>query len=346
MSASAGTSKDCASNAARLVIRAPNHLGDVVMALPALRQESAADVLVIRWLAPLVELALAGAEGPTRRVIALDRGRRGFHHAVHTLRRARYERGVLIPPSLSSALLFFLGKVGERRGTATNGRTLLLTEPVPRGAMEGMHRASAYQMLVSGTPYTSKPELRLSIPAALHEGWRRLVPDDGRRRIGIFPGSNASARRWDAERFAAVAERLSRDGFQVLVFGASHEKLLTAQVAGSSGVDLGGRTDLLTLAAGLQDVELLVTNDSGPMHLAAAVGTRTVSLLGAADPIATEPLGDGHSILRRSDLPCVPCLATVCPRRGRGTILPQGERECLRLIAVDDVLRETRVRLG
>jgi ADP-heptose:LPS heptosyltransferase len=109
-------------------------------------------------------------------------------------------------------------------------------------------------------------------------------------------------------------------------------------VAGDVGFDAGGRTDLSLLAAGLGECDILISNDSGPLHLAAAVGTPTVSLWGAGDPQVTGVVGPQHRILRRADLPCVPCVKNECPRTGAGYLLPKAERECLQLIEVPEVL--------
>lgn len=316
------------------LIRAPNHLGDLVMALPALASAPDADVLVVRALAPLVELALPG-----RRVIPFDRGRAGLVRVVRALRKARYCRGVLLAPSFSSALHLVLGGVAERRGSATDGRRALLTDPVEPAAFAGLHRAGAYHFLVTGEWPSATPIPRIRIPEALRERWRAQVPQrPGTPVIGIFPGGNASSRRWDADRFAAVAAELAAAGAGVVVFGGPSERELGARVAGEVAIDVSGRTDLGLLAAGLASLDLLVTNDSGPLHLAAAVGTPAVALYGAGDPRVTGPLGSGHIVLQRSELPCVPCVRNECPRRGRGTWLPEAERECLRLIEVADVL--------
>ena len=131
-----------------------------------------------------------------------------------------------------------------------------------------------------------------------------------------------------------------------MVVGAAGERGLTAEVAGERGIDLGGRTDLPLLAAGLAECELVVTNDSGPMHLAAAVGTRTLSLQGPADPELTRPLGEGHVLLWGGELPCVPCVRNECPRTGPGYRLPTAERECMRLIEVDTVEEALSLRLS
>jgi heptosyltransferase-2 len=296
---------------ARVIVRAPNHLGDVVLALPALRA-AGADVLVRANLAPLLHLAgLAGRIIPFRGTIA----------AALALRAARYERGVLLPPSFSSALIFALGGVAARRGTDTDGRRALLTDPVSVGSLIGLHRSTQYLRLVGAAVAEGTAVLpRLDIPRPSHEG----------RVVGVFPGGNAPSRRWDPARFAELTRRLTKRGNRVVVFGGPTERQLTARVAGDAAVDLGGRTDLAQLAAGIASCDLLVTNDSGPLHLAAAVGTPTVSLWGAGDPMVTGPLGAGHRLLRHPELDCVPCKKNDCP-------LVVDRYRCLTVITVDDV---------
>ena len=324
--------------AAGVIVRAPNHLGDLVMALPALRAAGDADVQLVRGLLPIAEMANLTGE-----VLPLDREKGGFWRAARALRARRYARGVLLPPSLSSALLFAAAGVARRRGAASNHRGALLHDPVPPETLTGMHRSAAYHLLVTGQAPPEPPAPALTVPDQAHERFRGLLGPAGGTTIGLFPGSNASSRRWDADRYASLARRLARGGVRVLVFGGPAEQRLTAQVAGEAAVDLGGRTDLPMLAAGLAACAVLVTNDSGPMHLAAAVGTPTLSLQGPADPVVTRPLGEDHVMLRHPELPCVPCVKNVCPRRGQnGYVLPDGTRECLRLISVDDALGALR----
>lgn len=328
---------------AGLIVRAPNHLGDLVMALPALEAAAPADVLVSRPLAPLLELAGFGS-----RVLAFDRGRRGFWAAVRMLRARRYARGVLLTPSFSSALLFAAGGVRARRGTVSDHRRALLTDPVPPEGLDGLHRSAAYWYLVTGQRPSEAPAPRLAVPGSEMRRWAEAVGEayageaGGPRPIGVFPGSNAPSRRWEPDRFAEVVRGLVARGERVIVFGGRRERELTARVTGSEALDLGGGTDLPLLAAGLAACRVVLTNDSGPMHLAAAVGTPAVALFGAGDPRVTGPLGGEHTILRRTDLPCVPCVKNDCPRSGPGYILPEAERECLRLIDVSDVATALR----
>jgi heptosyltransferase-2 len=319
-----------------LVIRAPNHLGDLVMALPALALAGPADIVLARGLAPLA--ALARFEG---RLIELERGAAGFLDAARQVRRGRYERGVLLTPSFSSALMFKLGRVRRRRGLNTDRRGALLTDRIARAEAESHHRAVLYAMLVTGVTPSSPPVPQLAVPAEVRERWRRLAGPRTRWTAGLFPGSNAPSRRWDPYRFAELARRLTARGARVIVFGSRREADVTRVVAGDVAFDAGGRTDLPLLAAGLAECDILVTNDSGPLHLAAAVGTATVSLWGAGDPAISGVAGAKHRMLRRADLPCVPCVKNECPRSGAGYLLPKAERECLQLIEVPEVLAAT-----
>lgn len=304
------------------------------MALPALQRAAPGVVVVRSHLAPL--LALARLPG---RVLALDPGLAGLARAAAELRGGLHRRGVLLTPSLSSALLFRLAGLAERRGTNTDHRGLLLTEAVSPAALAGLHRTAAYLALATGQAPAEVPRPRLEVPEAVRAAWRALSPAPPEQAVGIFPGSNAPARRWPVRRFADLAAALRRRGLPVVVFGGPGETELTRLVADGGGVDVGGLTDLPLLAAGLADCRLLVTNDSGPLHLAAAVGTPTVSFWGPGNPRETGPTGPGHRLLRHAELPCVPCVKNHCPRRGKGTILDHAQGECLGLITVDDAER-------
>lgn len=336
----------------RRVVRVPNHLGDLVMAMPALRAAPGGDLVAVRWLVPLLELARegdleAGASPAWQRVVLLDGGAAGLLRAAGALRRERYAAGVLLTPSLSSALLFSLGRVRHLRGTATDARSWLLHQALAPERFQGVHRSAMYWELMTGSSPEHLPVPQIRVPARQRNRWAELAGQCDGPRVGIFPGSNASSRRWDAARFASVARGLADEGAEVVVFGGPGERVLTSEVAGHWARDLGGRTDLGLLAAGLASCDLVLSNDSGPLHLAAAVGANTVSLWGAGDPSSTGVHGVQHQMLRRADLPCVPCVKNQCPRSGAGYHLADAERECLRLIAapeVEAVVREKLIR--
>lgn len=310
------------------------------MALPALERLLPADVVVAAPLADLVGLL------PGARPWALARGTAGLVRTARALRRPRRERGVLLTASFSSALLFVLAGVRERRGTATDGRRALLTDAIPAESVRGMPRASAFWRIATGEPPPAPPAPRLAVPAALASAWATRLPAADGPVVGVVPGGAAASRRWDPDRFADVARRLAGDGARVVVFGGPAERELTAAVAGDVALDMGGRTPLPLLAAGLAACSVVLSNDTGPLHLACAVGARTVSLWGAGDPAVTGPPGTGHQVLRRAELPCVPCVRNTCPRSGPGYILPDAARECLRLIDTDEVVAAVRSALA
>jgi heptosyltransferase-2 len=322
---------------ASTVVRAPNHLGDVVLALPAL-QSGNHDVMVVRPLVPVLEMAGLAGE-----ILPLDRGTSGFLHAAKRLRARGYQKGILFPPSFSSAMVFSAGGVRSIRGTDTDGRWLLLQDPVATSEIigAGLHRSEQYWRLVHKAAPAGPLVPALTIPSAARASWDDIAGGGAARgALGIFPGSNAPSRRWPTVRFAELTRRLTAHGQRVVVFGGPAERTTTAEIAaagGANALDLGGRTDLPTLAAGLASCALLVSNDSGPLHLAAAVGTRTISLWGAGDPVVTGPLGTGNRIIRRADLPCVPCVKNECPRSGAGYVIQWANTECLHLIGVDEV---------
>ncbi|MGD2045256.1 MAG: glycosyltransferase family 9 protein [Gemmatimonadota bacterium] len=322
------------------IVRAPNHLGDLVLALPALAA-AGADVMVLRSLTPILEMA--GVRGD---VLPLDRGPAGFVAAVRALRRKGCRRGVLMSAAFSAAWLFRWGGVGRLRGTRTDGRGWLLTERIEPEALRGRHRVEGFALLAGLDDGRPLPPPRVTPPADRVDRWRASLPKGAL--VGLFPGANAPARRWPVERFAEVAHVLVSQGVHVVALGGRSERALTARVGESEGaaLDLGGRTDLVDLAAILSVCDLVITNDTGPMHLAGAVGTATVSLWGSSDPCEVRQTGAGDTPVTGADLPCKPCYRNECHRRGPGTLLPDAHEECMRLIETQDVMNATLTALA
>ncbi len=331
-----------------LVVRAPNHLGELILALPALGYAAAAErdagrrlsVQLVEGLQPILNMAGLDA------VRLPMRDRRDVLAGGRQIRESGAQRGVLLTPSASSALMFRLGGLKSRRGTAGGWRTRLLTDPVPRAPLLEGHRVHEFLVLVGAEADGDPPAPVLRSPEGLDAGDAMDGEGDADEIpvVALFPGANAESRRWPAGRFAALAGRLAAAGRRVLVLGGPDEEELTRLVA-SAGVahgqceDLGGRTDLTALAAVLARCDALVTNDTGPMHLAAALGTPVVALEGPADIRQTRPLGPHVRLIGRFDLPCVPCVRNHCPRTGPGTELTEARNECMWMISVDEVER-------
>ncbi|UCC73289.1 MAG: lipopolysaccharide heptosyltransferase II [Gemmatimonadota bacterium] len=335
----------------RVYARAPNHLGDVVMAIPALRRlaerypESGVDVWCPAAWAPVLEAAGLPAE-----VMAFRRTRAIWRTAAR-LRDVGYDAAYLFPPSFSSAAVVRLAGIARRRGTPTDGRGLLLTDRSVRPEAPGEHRVSFYMRLVDpGWKGGEPPVPRLPVQERALEQFRQLVEGRFERpAVAIFPSSYAPARRWPEGKYTALAGLLGQEVGTVVVFGGSGEEVLAARVAagaGKRGIDLGGRTSLAVLAAGLSECDLVVSNDSGPMHLAAAVGAPLIAIFGSSDPKHTGPLGTRARVLWRSELPCAPCRKNRCRRRGQGTYLPEAQDECVHLITVEAVARAARQQMS
>lgn len=327
----------------RILVHAPNHLGDIVMALPGLQRvrerypAAAIDVAVRRHVEPVLEMA-----GFPWRRISYDPNGRWIRTAL-ALRSRRYDLAFLFAPSLRAALFVSFAGARVRRGSPTQGRRWLLTDVAPPREAPGEHRASFYLRIADPAwAGNTPPAPRLAVDPRARATVRAWVgSNESGPVVGIFPGSKAAARRWDVARFVEVARRLAHGGAAVWVFGGRAEAGLTARVAaaaGARGRDVGGRTTIPWLAAALAECDVLLTNDTGPMHFAAAVGTPVVAIFGSSDPRRTGPLGVPARVLWRSDLPCVPCLKNRCPRTGRGTILPDAVNECLNLIGVEEVV--------
>ena len=327
---------------ARRIIRAPNHLGDVVAALPAIVADRS-DVLVVRWLALVLEMS-----GTPGEIIPFDRGLAGFRRAVGELSSRSYEQGVLLTPAFSAAWLFRWGGVTRLRGTATDGRSFMLSERIPAEALRPHHRINGYKLLLGQDPSGPPTGHRLIPREGLVDRWRTRTNRGGGPLVGLFPGANAPARRWPADRFCRIAKMIGDRGAKVVVMGGVAETAVTARVAAAApgALDAGGRTDLAELAALLSVCDLVVTNDTGPMHLAGAVGTPTVSLWGPSDPNEVRQVGATDIRVTGAELPCKPCYRNHCMRRGRGTLLADAHEECMQLIEVQDVLSAVESAVG
>lgn len=316
-------------------MRAPNLLGDLVMAQPAFQAVRPDAIVIRRPLAAFCTELLPGT-----RVIPFGRGAAELWQAARTVRSQRYQRAIVLPNSFSSAFMMVLAGVPERRGSDAEWRSLILTEPVttPRHLF---HQAARYLEIATGT-LPSEPPVPHMVPseaararvAALFGRWW----NPARPPIGLFPGAKAPARRWKASRFRELTVRLRQAGDEVVVMGGPGEVAITREVAGDEALDLGGRLELPELAAALAACSLVVSNDTGPMHLAAAVGTPVVAFFGPDTPERSRPLTSARRVLWHSELPCSPCLRGTCPRAGPGTVLPSAAHECMELITVDDAM--------
>lgn len=307
---------------ARLVIVAPNWLGDAVMALPAIadiRRAAPGATLAIaarRPVAPLFTMAPGVDE-----IVTLE-GRRAARHDADLLRAGRFEAALLLPNSWRTAMIVRRAAIPERWGYRTAFRGPLLTR-APRPPAD-VHQAVYYQHLVRalGVP-TGALDARLHVTdEGTRAGHDLLVAAgwDGRRPlVALAPGAAyGGAKRWPAASFAGLASALAEDGVgSVLVGGPADREagleVLAGVRAGTPLLDVMGRTDLPALAGVLTCCRGLVSNDSGAMHVASALGVPVTALFGPTNELATHPIGSGAHAVLTHRVWCRPCMLRECP---------------------------------
>jgi heptosyltransferase II len=302
----------------RTAVVAPNWVGDTMMAWPVL--EALADsgrrlaVLARPHLHPLLRLSPAVAE-----LIERDEPA----PTVERLRRAACVEAVLLPGSFRAAWLARQAEIPHRWGYRGNWRAALLSAPVPRPRRR-RHQIEDYRELLAalGVAEPASWVPRLELPEAVRRaGEERLAR--GRLRaegtlVGLFPGAEfGPSKRWPWRRFAELARELRRARPQLgtVILAGPSEVWLAVRVHEESGrlhPVVGPELDLAQLAGVLSHLDLLVTNDSGPMHLAAALGVPCLALFGPTDPRRTAPAGEGHQVLS-TDRWCSPCFQRRCP---------------------------------
>jgi heptosyltransferase-2 len=316
------------SSISRVCVRATNWLGDAVMSLPAIR--------AIRRVFPHAHIALVARpwvadlyarERSIDRIIpyTAQKGLRAKREFASLLRHGHFDAAILLQNAFDAALLMWLAGIPERIGYNRDARRLFLTQAIPAPEPGEIPRHERFYYL------------ELLRRAGMIEGFADIGPirlegiDDARATgaahlarlgisgpaMGVSPGAAyGNAKRWLPERFVAVAQNLAPGA--VLLFGSAGERRLCETVAESlrrAGIDarnLAGETTLrefIDLAAACR---LFLTNDSGAMHVASAVGVPTVAIFGATDDTTTGPTGPLARVVREH-AECSPCLLRECP---------------------------------
>jgi heptosyltransferase-2 len=315
----------------RLLCMVPNWIGDAVLCLPALQLLADSGATLQLLGRPNVRRVLEAIDGACEWVdMPSERWRRLA--LAYRLRHRPANAAALFTPSFSAALFAWVAGVPVRCGESADARAVLLSHPLPR-IDRHRHLALSYQEIAETCLAA------LSLPAAAADGlqepvvpeglrqWPRLrVRDDERRAIEALPPEVRDAivvapgarygpsKRYPPERFAQAAEELARLWQRrVVVVGAREDAAETAAVAGQcrDGIDLAGCTDLSQLLAVLSDARVVLSNDSGTMHLAAALGRPVVGVFGSTNPGWTAPLGPHVAALSHAVF-CWPCYARHC----------------------------------
>lgn len=334
----------------RLVVISPNWLGDAVMALPAifdLRRHYASAHLTIAArpsVAPMFSM-VKGIDA----VIALPggggwRALTGWRDDVRVLSRGEFDAAVLLPNSYATAFITSRANIPERWGYDADARARLLTKAIPKPNGE-VHQRAYYQALTTalgietGPPYaTVTPD-----PDQARDLLREIGLDTDEPFVVFAPGAAyGRAKQWLPERFAELAHQIIVErGWSVVMVGAAVDRPTCDDIARrlpKTGtrinrlIDFCGKSDIPSLAGMLQQARAVVSNDSGAMHLAGAVGTRVIAIFGPTNERRTAPLSAGPDapapIVITHDVFCRPCMLRECPI----------DHRCMRRISAAEVL--------
>ncbi len=322
------------SKPARLLVRSTNWIGDAIMTTPAIRTigENFPDTEITLLALPWVSDVFASCPHIDRIFIydreGRHRGMSGKLLLAQDLRREKFDGAILLQNAFEAALITTLARIPARGGYTTDGRGLLLTHGVKKPAgIDRRHQVHYYQQMLAGLGLRTGPnELELFIaPRKLARARQALAQAFGAGGrvpvVGFNPGAAyGPAKRWPAKKFGELARMLHEQAnCLILVFGTRADtraaEVIQQQLPDQKRfMDLTGKTDLGTAMAYISCCDAFVTNDSGLMHVAAAVNTPLVALFGSTDHVATGPYSKRALVVRKS-LPCSPCLKTHCPEK-------------------------------
>lgn len=321
----------------KIIVRAPNWVGDAVLctpALAALRKRNPSCRISVLAQRKVMDVFVNNPS--VDEIIPLSgRKRLSYWLKALELRKRKYDMAVLFPNSFSSALFFRVSGASRISGYRRDGRGFLLTDGLEVTAeLLGGHQVKYYSHIIgnreepSDLVWVVSEEEKCQARQLLEQ--YGVLPDEVL--VAISPGATfGPAKRWSAERFAALGDELAKKySARLLLFGVHNDEEVAGRICGSMQgkvLDLVGKTSLRQLGALLIMCKLLVTNDSGTMHVGAAVGTPVVAIFGSTDPDRTGPWGRKHRVIYRK-LGCSPCFARRCPR---------GDYRCFREIEAKDV---------
>ena len=317
-----------ATSVSRVVIRAPNWLGDAVLALPAMaavRAHFAGAELTVAAAPPVAAILREDTDVRPDHVLDLPDAVRG---AIPILAAGRYELGVLFPNSFRSAWQFWRAGIPQRWGYATRFRSPLLTRRGRIAREAGRHHADYYRAIVRGLDIAcGDAEPRIGVSDASRERADALLAryrvPPGATLVGLAPGAAyGEAKQWPPARVAGLVARLVREhDATCVVVGAAHDRPAAREIeswlrahapeAASRLVDLVGQTTLGALAGVTARCRVFVSNDSGAMHVASALGRPVVAIFGPTDERATRPTGE-HQVISQPVF-CRPCQLRDCP---------------------------------
>ena len=339
-------------NIKRIIVRSTNWVGDAMMTLPALRE--------LRRLFPDAHITLAtrswarglfaGADFVDDLLIQDGRGVRSFVQQLRSWRKGSFDLAVLLTNSFESALVAAVAGIPVRVGYASDGRARLLTRAIELPEWRSTRHEVFYYLRIIAelewlftqrqTFLEVQPDPSLEVSDLRKQEARHFLKRQGvnldQPLIALCPGSiNSRAKRWPAESYAVLADRcVDSLGAQIILIGSQQELEVSQHVANrmhNKPLVLTGKTDIAQLVDILSLCDLLVSNDTGPAHIAAALERATLVIFGPTNPLTTRPFSPFAEIIRQPP-ECAPCMLRDCPI----------DHRCMTAITPDEVFAQAR----
>jgi heptosyltransferase-2 len=335
----------------KIMIRATNWVGDAIMALPALHHVRARfpnahiAILARPYVADIYRHQLIANELIPYDAKGVHAGFSGRERLAEELRVQKFDVALLLQNAFDAAWLAWRAQIPRRIGYARDGRSLLLTDAiaVPKPGEIPTHEKFYYLELLRRAKWlpnlTDEPFIRLAIPheysVAAEEKLRSFGSRSNKIRIAVGAGASyGSAKCWPPERFAATVNSLQdHSKTDVILFGTPTESAVNNAIAEKlrhSPINLTGQTSIAELPALLSRCQVFLGNDSGAMHVAAAVGLAVVAVFGPTDPFGTAPVTLRSTIVQQKPY-CSPCFLRRCPT----------DHRCMTAVAPDAVTAAT-----
>jgi heptosyltransferase-2 len=333
----------------KILIRGVNWIGDAVLTTPAIQAvreafpDSSITLLVKPWVADIFR------DNPHINEIILYEDHynsiSGKIKLAKKLKSRGFQSAILLQNAFDAALLARLAGIPERIGYSRDLRGPLLTRAIPvEKEILKQHQVFYYLNLLQKSlniePNVPEPAIYLQRDE-IHDA-RELLRQSlnlthDTPLIGINPGATyGSAKRWIPERFAEVIHRIvTKLSGRAVLFGSKSERGIAEEILShvhlpdSHYLNLAGKTDLRQLASLISECDVFITNDSGPMHMAAALLVPVIAIFGSTDSTTTGPYGEGHTVINKN-ISCSPCLERECP---------EGHLKCMEDISAHDVFR-------
>jgi len=325
----------------KILLRGVNWIGDAVMSMPFIEGLAKALPEAEIILITRSHLAVLYKHNPyIKSVIPIEDKSysKGWPKAVSDIKKTHAPTAICLPHSFSSALMLYISRVENRYGRACSGRSAFFTHPV-YGTIEQYegHQTDFYlEMLEAITAYKHTDRNPVIYLSDNETNIAKNITDNLKKPIlGIFcSAAYGPAKVWPKESFAELGRQYTlKTNGSVVLFGGPADKGINDEIASSIGgdtINIAGKTGLLESVAVMEKCNAVVANDSGPMHLAAASGTRTIGIFGSTNPARTAPRGINASYITKN-LSCAPCMARECSL---------GTYECLKSITPEDILKE------